>query len=185
MRKALILCTAAAVLVLPGSAFAAKPVDKSNAAKECKAERGTDAASQEAFAAKYGTNADGKNAYGKCVSQKTREEAAERKAARRSAAKDCRAEREELGVEAFRAKYGTNRNRRNAFGKCVSGKARETREEEDQQDMDEIAETKSSAKECSAERDQLGAEAFAEKYGTNANGKNAFGKCVSGKPTDS
>ena len=185
MRKALITCTSIAVLALPGAAFAAKPVDKSNAAKECKAERGTEPATQEAFTAKYGTNANGKNAFGKCVSQKTREEAAERKQARRSAAKDCRTERTEMGVEAFREQYGTNRNRRNAFGKCVSGKAKPIREEEDAQDMQEIEEAKNAAKECDAERTDLGEQAFAEKYGTNGNDKNAFGKCVSGKTHES
>jgi hypothetical protein len=41
-----------------------------------------------------------------------------------SPAKQCRAERERMGVEAFRAKYGTNPNKANAFGKCVSQKAR-------------------------------------------------------------
>jgi hypothetical protein len=39
---------------------------------------------------------------------------------------------------------------------------------------------KSPAKQCKAERAALGAQAFAEKYGTNANLRNAFGKCVSG-----
>jgi len=37
------------------------------------------------------------------------------------------------------------------------------------------------AKACKAER-ASGAEAFAKKYGTNQNLKNAFGKCVSAKP---
>jgi hypothetical protein len=34
---------------------------------------------------------------------------------------------------------------------------------------------------CRAERASLGAKAFGEKYGTNWNLRNAFGKCVSGK----
>jgi hypothetical protein len=44
-----------------------------NAAKECKAERGTTAESRAAFADKYGTNANKKNAFGKCVSAKAKE----------------------------------------------------------------------------------------------------------------
>ena len=36
-----------------------------------------------------------------------------------NAAKTCKAERA-LGVDAFTAKYGTNKNKANAFGKCVS-----------------------------------------------------------------
>ena len=46
------------------------------------------------------------------------------KADKRNAARECRAERETMGVEAFREQYGSNRNNRNAFGKCVSAKAR-------------------------------------------------------------
>ena len=42
----------------------------SDAVKNCKAERTADPA---AFAAKYGTNKNGKNALGKCVSQTERE----------------------------------------------------------------------------------------------------------------
>ena len=43
-----------------------------NAAKECKAERGTTAESRAAFADKYGTNANKKNAFGKCVAEKAK-----------------------------------------------------------------------------------------------------------------
>ena len=31
----------------------------------------------------------------------------------------------------------------------------------------------------SAERDEIGADAFRDEYGTNDNGRNAFGQCVS------
>ena len=41
-----------------------------------------------------------------------------------SAAKKCKAERDSMGIEAFRKKYGTNHNLMNAFGKCVSQKVR-------------------------------------------------------------
>jgi hypothetical protein len=37
-----------------------------------------------------------------------------------SAAKKCKAERAAMGREAFAQKYGKNKNKRNAFGKCVS-----------------------------------------------------------------
>jgi hypothetical protein len=36
----------------------------------------------------------------------------------------CKQLRADMGLEAFRAAYGTNRNHRNAFGKCVSQMAR-------------------------------------------------------------
>jgi hypothetical protein len=39
-------------------------------------------------------------------------------------AKACAAIRAQMGVEAFKLKYGTNVNRANAFGKCVSAMAR-------------------------------------------------------------
>ena len=99
---------------------------KSNAAKECKAERGTDDAAREAFAKKYGTEGSNyKNAFGKCVSQHVKAERAERKAAKSAAARDCREERDSLGVDAFREKYGTEHSKgHNAFGKCVSQHAK-------------------------------------------------------------
>jgi hypothetical protein len=38
----------------------------------------------------------------------------------KNAAKYCKAVRESKGLEAFRAQYGTNASKANAFGKCVS-----------------------------------------------------------------
>ena len=91
-----------------------------NAAKECKAEglRG--------------------RAFGKCVSEKARakehgadEQDQEDATAQKNAAKECAAERESKGEEAFGLEYGTeNSNRKNAFGKCVSEKARESETEQ-------------------------------------------------------
>ena len=107
--------------------------------------------------------------------------AAQAQNAEDTAAKQCKAERERIGVPAFKAKYGTNHNKANAFGKCVSGKskdkAKKDNDEKDEADEDDSA----AAKACRAERASMGVEAFAEKYGTNHNLKNAFGKCVSGK----
>ena len=42
----------------------------------------------------------------------------------KNAAKHCKALRAEMGVDAFRAEFGANKNRRNAFGKCVAKHAR-------------------------------------------------------------
>lgn len=44
--------------------------EQRNAAKECAEERGTTAASMQAFADKYGSGPKKRNAFGKCVSQK-------------------------------------------------------------------------------------------------------------------
>ena len=54
----------------PGQSAAApgQSADK-NAAKKCKAERGTSEQSIAAFKAKYGTNSNRANAFGKCVSK--------------------------------------------------------------------------------------------------------------------
>jgi len=103
---------------------AATAEGKRNAAKDCKAEESLDPA---AFAKKYGTGKNQRNAYGKCVSQsakaKTAEAVADEVDADVSAAKACKAERK-TDPDAFRVKYGTNRNKRNAFGKCVSAQAK-------------------------------------------------------------
>ncbi|MGH3109376.1 MAG: hypothetical protein ACRDQT_00480 [Gaiellaceae bacterium] len=95
-----------------------------NAAKACKAERGTTQESKTAFAEKYGTNPNKKNAFGKCVSSNKAEEVAEEQQATLSAAKECKAERGASASSrtAFAEKYGTNANGKNAFGKCVAGK---------------------------------------------------------------
>jgi hypothetical protein len=87
-------------------------------------------------------------------------------AANASAAKACKAERA-ANRAAYRAKYGGN-----GLGKCIAGQR--------QQSGDEVTETeKNAAKKCKAERVDIGVEAFKNKYGTNANKANAFGKCVS------
>jgi hypothetical protein len=111
----------------PGQSAAApgQSADK-NAAKKCKAER---AANPEAFKTTYGTNANKANAFGKCVSSKVKkaEEQAEAQEARENAAKKCKAERA-ANPEAFKTTYGTNANKANAFGKCVSGKVKKEKE---------------------------------------------------------
>jgi hypothetical protein len=48
-----------------------------------------------------------------------------RVAALKNAAKVCAREREKVGEGEFAAEHGTNPNKRNAFGRCVSDKARE------------------------------------------------------------
>ncbi|HVE69665.1 MAG TPA: hypothetical protein VNB64_13905 [Solirubrobacteraceae bacterium] len=93
-----------------------------------------------------------------------------------SPAQQCRAERTAMGDANFRTTYGTNANRSNAFGKCVAKHARA-----------EDANTANAARQCRAERNDAnfaathGGKTFAQFYGTNANGRNAFGKCVSAK----
>jgi len=90
--------------------------------------------------------------------------------AAKNAAMECKAERGTTAdsIAAFEKTYGMNENKKNAFGKCVSGKA--TDAVEAQQDA-----TTNAAKKCKSMRtsDRAG---FDTAYGTK---KNAFGKCVS------
>jgi len=72
------------------------------------------------FAQFYGTGKKGANALNRCVQSKRAAESAEDKAAVVNAARTCRAERKTIGEAAFKAKYGTNADKSNAFGKCVS-----------------------------------------------------------------
>jgi hypothetical protein len=96
--------------------------NRSNAVSQCRTERSADPA---AFAAKYGTGKKHANAFGNCVSQTAKAAAAKQQKARVNAAKACWTERK-ADLAAFKAKYGTNANKSNAFGKCVSGKVKHT-----------------------------------------------------------
>jgi hypothetical protein len=178
MKAILTLAGLAAALVLPAVA-AAEPTetDKRAAIAQCKAERGKTKATRAAFKAKY-------HSFSRCVKQNAAEEEAENEAAQKNAAKECKAERA-ADPAAFTEKYGTNANGKNAYGKCVSAKAKEQKDELDDADEREAKEFRDAAKDCAAERDELGKDAFAAKYGTNRNKRNAFGKCVSAKTQDS
>ena len=159
MKKITVLTGLALALVLPAGAIA-KPhpdnADKRAAKAECKTLRKTAV-----------------------------EEAQEEQSAHTNAAKECKAERA-ADATAFAELYGTNGNKRNAFGKCVSKKAKAKEHAADEQDAEDAAEFKNAAKECDDERGDTEAtrEAFAAKYGTNENKRNAFGKCVSSKASE-
>ena len=103
---------------------AERRADRVNAAKTCRDEAGETEAEREAFREQYGTNENKNNAYGKCVSMQVRDSRADRAAEarqeRRHAARSCLEEVKELGREEFREEYGNNRNKANAFGRCVS-----------------------------------------------------------------
>jgi hypothetical protein len=101
-------------------------------------------------------------------------------AAETRAEKVCKAERGTTAqsMTAFNAKYGTNKNKKNAFGKCVSS---QSKGEDDEDEADQDENEMNASKKCKAERGTTAASrtAFDDKYGTNKNKKNAFGKCVS------
>jgi hypothetical protein len=172
-----ISCLALA-LVLPAGALAKvhpDQADKRAAKAECKTLRGSTDATREAFRTRF-------RSFAACVRKTAVEEAKEEQSAHTNAAKECKAERQ-LDPEAFTEAYGTGPKGRNAFGKCVSRKAKAKEVAADERDQEDAAEFKNAAKECDAERD-ADAAAFAEKYGTNENKRNAFGKCVSSKDSE-
>ena len=167
MRRAWMTLLAVVALAVPVSASAViSQTDYKNAAKFCKALRADTELGTVAFKQTYGTNKNRSNAFGKCVSKYART-ADENHS---DAVKACKAERD-ADQAAFTAKYGTNKNGHNALGKCVSQK-------EDQAESEDHDAIVSAAKQCRDERAQDAA-AFRDRYGTNHNKRNAFGKCVS------
>jgi hypothetical protein len=96
-----------------------------------------------------------------------------------SAQQQCKTERAGMGVQAFALTYGTNANRSNAFGKCVSKRNALTHAADKAQRAAVVAAQTTAdvnaAKACWAER-KADAAAFTAKYGGK---RNAFGKCVS------
>jgi hypothetical protein len=66
-------------------------------------------------------------AFRDCVRAKTQADTSDDDEHVVNAAKLCKVERDQ-DEDAFRSRYGTNPNKRNAFGKCVSKHAREAEE---------------------------------------------------------
>lgn len=161
MRK--LILGAALALVLPVTAAAApkEPTAADLAKAACKTEKhetGT-----KLFKRTYAAKSTSK-AMKACIAKAV--PAAE--AASRNAAQTCKAERD-ANPAAFAQKYGTNKNDKNAYGKCVSTTARASTQAA-AQDRANAAQT------CKAlKRDEP--DVFEDEYGTR---KNAFGKCVSG-----
>jgi len=87
--------------------------------------------------------------------------------AAKNAAKECKAERA-ADPEGFKARYGTHKNARNAYGRCVSSKAKAKTKARTEARVN-------AAKTCrKAQADDPAA--FAKAWGS---GKRAFGTCVS------
>ncbi len=105
-----------------------------NAAQQCKAEQADPSFptghNGMAFDDFYGTNVNHRNAFGKCVSGKVQSTEAQQQENLQNAAQQCRAERGDASFAAshdgksFTDFYGKNHNKKNAFGKCVSQKAK-------------------------------------------------------------
>jgi hypothetical protein len=185
MKKITLVAGLALILVVPAVSVAKPHPDRGDrlAAKaECKTLRGKTDATREAFRTQF-------RSFAGCVRSHAADEAQEEQTAHKNASQECREERgtTDESREAFANKYGTNGNKKNAFGKCVSQKAKAKEKAADAEDQQEATEFKNAAKECDDERGDTAESraAFAEKYGTNANKKNAFGKCVSQKAHES
>lgn len=72
------------------------------------------------FAQFYGVGKQNANAFNRCVASKRAAESAADRTVVANAARKCKAERKTLGDAPFKAKYGTNADKSNAFGVCVS-----------------------------------------------------------------
>jgi hypothetical protein len=161
MRK--LMLGAVLALAVPAAALAQEgtpsPTDLATAA--CKTEKSEMGAKK--FKLTYGAVKSMSKAKQACLAKNGAIAATELK----NAAKECKAERE-ADAAAFTEKYGTNHNKKNAYGKCVSSKAKESTEEETE-DRVSAADT---CKKLKADDKAT----FEATYGTK---KNAFGKCVS------
>ena len=169
--KRLLLLAALFVLAVP-VAYAAPPggqgEESANQAASpsdlCREQRRT--MGMASFRSTYAPTGSPKAAFDACVAKLSQAASTNAK----NAAKACQAERAKDPL-AFQTKYGKNTNKANAFGKCVSMTARGLTEAQQDATLDAAAA-------CTAERQQMGADAFAGKYGTNAKKSNAFGKCI-------
>ena len=173
MKFKILIAAALAILVIPAASFAGAPngQDRENGARACRALRAS--MGLELFRQSYGTvQSNRKNAFGRCVSQWTRSEHQSRVSARSA----CSTEQSDPNFAAahdgktFDQFYGAGH--KNAFGKCVSSKAKSASADDQQK-------TLNAAKSCKAERAGMDKAEFRAKYGRNANDRNAFGKCVS------
>jgi hypothetical protein len=173
MKLRILIVSALALLALPAIGLANPPAQaKADAVRACNAQKA--ALGEATFKQTYGTNAGRSNAFGKCVLRMT--QAAVK--AQASATSACQAERADANFSAshsgktFDQFYGgQGKADKNAFGKCISMKAQA-------QIAQVVTAYKNAAKACKAERTSVGETAFKNKYGTNANKSNAFGKCV-------
>ena len=175
MKTKILIAASLAALVVPAASFGSGPTgqDRQNGARACAALRAS--LGQDTFRQTYGTaQSNRRNAMGRCVSQWAHAEHQNRVSARAA----CTAESADPNFAAshdgktFAEFYGKNANDKNAFGKCVSSKAKASSQQQQ-------ANTVNAAKSCKTERGSMGVAAFRAKYGKNAHDRNAFGKCVS------
>jgi hypothetical protein len=151
MKRLLIMVAALAALAVPVSASGViNQTDYKNASKFCKALRSDmESTVPGSFKQTYGTNHNRSNAFGKCVSKNVK------------TVHNIHAD----AVAQCKSAHSK------PLGKCVSS----TEHQQQATARDEIV---NAAKQCRSER-AANPDAFRDKYGTNHNKRNAFGKCVS------
>src|SRR3954454_21731679 len=141
MKKMTLEAGLALILVVPADSVA-KPTpdrgDRRAAKAEGKTLRGQTDATREAFGTQFRT-------FGACVRSHAADEAQEEQSAHKNASQECREERRTNPN--FATDYGTNGNKKNAFGKCVSKMAKAKEHEADAEDQQEATEFKNAAKE--------------------------------------
>ena len=126
------------------------------------------------FVQYYGTGKNGKDAFGRCVSIVASANSKGEQSGRVNPAQTCRSIRAQLGKALFNKTYGKNANDQNAFGKCVAATA-----------AAQVQNEVSASSLCKSQQSDPtfalnhGGKTFEQYYGTNADGSNAFGMCVS------
>ena len=162
MKRFTIFLVAVAALTVPGVASAAvSPADYKNAAKFCKALRAEMGA--ELFKQTYGTNENKRNAFGKCVSKHAPRGGQAHAPGRQASARPR--------LQSVQPR--TRPARATTSARCASASKQKLRElKAERREAIENA-----AKQCKTER-TADPVAFRDKYGTNKNKRNAFGKCV-------
>jgi hypothetical protein len=164
MKRFILLAVSVAVLA-PAAAMASSTDPSANASRDCTAQKAKIGAT--AFAQAYVN-------FGACVTSLTPLEQNNATSAQSA----CTAEQNDAnfasthGGKTFAQFYGTGKNDSNAFGRCVSTKAKASSQAEQQGRLNP-------AQTCRNARTQMGTAAFDKLYGVNGNSRNAFGKCVS------
>jgi hypothetical protein len=163
--KRLILVLVAVAVLAPVAAAAGSSPSATSARTDCAKLRATMGTT--AFAHAYAT-------FGACVSRYAPVE----QQVIVSATATCTAQQADPNFAAthdgktFAQFYGTGKNGKDAFARCVSTVAQANRQAEQQGRLNP-------ARTCRALRTQLTRSVFDQTYGKNANDRNAFGKCVS------
>jgi len=175
MKTKILIAASLAALVVPAVSLGSGPTgqDRQNGARACRALRAS--LGEDLLRQSYGTvQSHRRNAMGGCVSMWAHASHQSRISARAA----CSAEQADPNFAAnhngmsFAEFYGTGPNHKNAFGKCVSSKAKASLDQQQ-------SATQNAARSCKAERSSMEGPAFRAKYGKNANDRNAFGKCMS------